>query len=207
MSAQELRDELMTALVAGHETTASQLAWTFTMLAHEPRVLARLVEEIDAGEDDAYLTATINESMRRRAVIPNAEPRLVKERVEIGGVTYEPGVVLVCNAHLVHHDPAVYPDPHEFRPERFLEQPPGTYTFLPFGGGRRRCLGASFAQLEMRIVLRAALRRFELSTPHSRPERARRRSITVSPAHGAVVVLRRRAAEPAAEEDVQAAAA
>jgi cytochrome P450 len=188
MSREEIRDELMTALVAGHETTASELAWAFERLAREPRVLARLHEEIDAGEDDAYLTATIQETLRRRPVLPQAEPRLVKKPVEIGGWRYEPGVVLAANAWLVHHDPDVYPDPFAFRPERFLEKPPGTYTWIPFGGGRRRCLGASFAMLEMKLAIAAALRRFTVA-PAPQLERTRRRAITISPRRGALTVL------------------
>jgi cytochrome P450 len=192
MSPAELRDELVTALVAGHETTASQLAWAFERLAREPAIQARLHEEIDEGADEAYLTATINEIMRHRPVLPNAEPRLVKQPIEIGGVTYPPGVVLIACAYLVHHDPAVYPDPYAFRPERFLDQAPGTYTWIPFGGGRRRCLGASFALLESKLVLRAVLERYELRPADARPEKARRRGITLSPAGGAQVLLRRR---------------
>jgi cytochrome P450 len=192
MSPAELRDELMTALVAGHETTASQLAWAFMLLAREPRVLTRLRVELDAGEDESYLTATINEVMRHRPVLINAEPRLVKQPVRIGGVEYPPGVILIANAYLVHHDPDIYPDPYAFRPERFLERAPGTYTWLPFGGGRRRCLGASFAMLEMKLVLRAVLERCELHPVGERPERARRRSITISPSRGAQVMLRER---------------
>jgi cytochrome P450 len=200
MSPAELRDELVTALVAGHETTASQLAWAFERLAREPSVQARLREEIDDGGDDAYLTATVQEIMRHRPVLPNAEPRLVKRTIEIGGVTYPPGVVLIACAYLLHHNPAVYPDPYAFRPERFLEQEdgreggqaPGTYTWLPFGGGRRRCLGASFALLEMKLVLRAALAHHELRPASARPERVSRRGITISPAQGARVLLRRR---------------
>ena len=161
MSPAELRDELITALVAGHETTASQLAWGFEHLAREPRVVERLYEEISDGEDDAYLTATIHEIMRRRPVLINAEPRLVKKPVRIGGVEYPPGAVLIVSAHLVHHDPAIYPEPFAFRPERFLEseggQAPGTYTWLPFGGGRRRCLGSELcdARDEDRAASRA----------------------------------------------------
>lgn len=192
MSAQELRDELITALVAGHETTASQLAWAFERLAREPAARARLVEEIDAGTGEEYLTATIHEILRCKPVLPNAEPRLVKRSVEIGGVTYPPGVVLIANAYLVHHDPEVYPQPYAFRPERFLEQPPGTYTWIPFGGGRRRCLGASFALLEMKVVLRTVLATCEVQADTPRPERARRRSITVSPDRQARVLLRER---------------
>jgi cytochrome P450 len=192
MTPEELRDELMTALVAGHETTASQLAWAFERLAREPRVLARLHEELDEGEE-SYLAATINEILRLQPVLPNAEPRLVKRPVEIGGVRYPAGVALFANAYLLHHDADVYPDPYAFRPERFLSEQPGTYTWIPFGGGRRRCLGASFALLEMRIVLRAVLQRCELRPVDSRRERTRRRSITISPAAGCRVVLRDRA--------------
>jgi cytochrome P450 len=195
MSPMELRDELMTALVAGHETTASQLAWAFAQLAREPAVQERLAEEIhDEDSDEQYLTATINEILRRRPVLPNAEPRLVKQPIEIGGVRYPPGVILTANAHLLHHDPEIYPDPYAFRPERFLEsqggQAPGTYTWIPFGGGRRRCLGASFALLEMKLVLRAVLQRCELRPTGERPEVARRRGITISPSRGAQVILR-----------------
>jgi hypothetical protein len=192
MSAGELRDELMTALVAGHETTASQLAWGFEQLAREPAVVARLVAEIDAGEGDEYLNATINEILRHRPVLPNAEPRLTKRPITIGGFEYPAGVSLLASAFLVHHDPEIYPEPGAFRPERFLGKSPGTYTWIPFGGGRRRCLGASFALQEMKIVLRATLERFELSPAADRPERTARRSITFSPAGGATVVLRER---------------
>ncbi|HWX86969.1 MAG TPA: cytochrome P450, partial [Solirubrobacteraceae bacterium] len=197
MSPAELRDELVTALVAGHETTASQLAWGFELLAREPLVVERLYRELSAGEDDAYLAATIHEIMRRRPVLINAEPRLVKKPVRIGGVQYPPGAVLIVSAHLVHHDPSVYHDPFAFRPERFLEseggQAPGTYTWLAFGGGRRRCLGASFAMLEMKIVLRAVLEANLLVPVGDGPERPRRRSITISPSRGCEVILRARA--------------
>jgi cytochrome P450 len=196
MSPQELRDELLTALVAGHETTASQLAWAFERLAREPDVVGRLVEEVDAGSADEYLTATVYEILRLRPVLPNAEPRLTKRPVTIGGVEYPPGVALLASAYLVHHDPDIYPEPYAFRPERFLgvsgRAGPNTYTWIPFGGGRRRCLGASFAMQEMKIVLRCALRRFELAPVRQAGERTGRRSITFSPAGGATVVLRER---------------
>jgi hypothetical protein len=209
MTPEELRDELMTALVAGHETTASQLAWGFSRLAREPAVVERLQEELDEGAEDAYLTATINEILRLQPVIPNAEPRLVKQPIEIGGVRYPPGVSLFANAWLLHHDPDIYPDPYAFRPERFLGQQPGTYTWIPFGGGRRRCLGASFALLEMKIVLRAVLEHCRLSPAGSGREATRRRSITISPAGGCRVVLRDRAPgeRPAAQPQPEVAAA
>jgi hypothetical protein len=180
----------MTLLVAGHETTASQLAFTFERLVRTPDVLARLTEEVAHGDGDAYVTATVQESLRRRPVLPNAAPRLVMQAIELGGRRYPEGVCLVPNAYLVHHDPAIYPDPYAFRPERFLEQSPGTYTWIPFGGGRRRCLGAAFATVEMKVVLRAVLER---AAPRvagdGRLELSRRRSITLSPREGAEVVL------------------
>jgi cytochrome P450 len=194
MSAQELRDELMTLLVAGHETTASTLAWAFERLAREPAVRRRLEDEIEAGDGEAYLTATIQETLRRRPVLPNTAPRLVKEPIDVGGWSYPTGVCLVANAYLVHHDPETYPDPYAFRPERFLESPPGTYTWIPFGGGRRRCLGASFAMLEMKIVLPAVLRAYDLQPGGEAHEPARRRNITVRPARGARLRLAKRPA-------------
>ena len=197
MSREELRDELMTLLVAGHETTASQLAWTFERLSREPAVLDRLSEEVAAGDGDAYLTATVQEAMRRRPVIPNAAPRLTVEPVEVGGWSYPAGICLVANAYLVHHDPDVYDEPYAFRPERFLHSPPGTYTWIPFGGGRRRCLGASFAMLEMRVVLREVMRRGGIEPVDGGRERARRRAITISPSRGARTRLRAPAPAPA----------
>jgi cytochrome P450 len=198
MSAQELRDELMTLLIAGHETTASSLAWAFVRLARLPRVLSELVNELETG-GDAYVTATIQETLRRRPVLPNVEPRLVKEPIEVGGWRYPPGACLVPNAYLVHHDPEIYPDPYDFRPERFLDRSPGTYTWIPFGGGRRRCIGASFAMLEMQIVIRTVLARFELDAAGDGVEVARRRNITVRPSRGALAAVRdRRPAEVAA---------
>ncbi len=200
MTPQELRDELMTALVAGHETTASQLAWGFERLAREPEVCSRLTAELDAGDSDEYLTATVHEILRLKPVLPNAEPRLTKRPVEIGGFPYPAGVALLASAYLVHHDPAIYPDPKAFRPERFVGTQPGTYTWIPFGGGRRRCLGASFALVEMKIVLRTVLSHCELAPGTDRPEPTGRRSITFSPKHGATVVLRDRMAAAQREQ-------
>ncbi|HTZ86033.1 MAG TPA: cytochrome P450 [Solirubrobacteraceae bacterium] len=201
----ELRDELVTALVAGHETTASQLAWAFEQIARSTEVQQRLHAELDQGEDDIYLTATIHEIQRRRPVVPNAEPRLVKQPIEIGSVQYPPGVVLFASAYLVHHDPDIYPEPYAFRPERFLEKPPGTYTWIPFGGGRRRCLGASFAQLEMKLVLRAALQRLDLHPASAEPEVSSRRGITFSPSKGGRVILARHTPAPSREPMLAAA--
>jgi len=189
MTDQELRDELMTLLVAGHETTASALAWAFERLSREPSVLARLTGEVrDAGEED-YLLATIQETLRRRPVLPNTAPRMVKQPVTVGGWNYPVGIALVANAYLLHHDSDVYPDPYAFRPERFLDKKPGTYTWIPFGGGRRRCIGMSFAMLEMKIVIRELLRTYELQASGDGPEVARRRNISIRPARGSQVRL------------------
>ena len=209
MSAQELRDELVTALVAGHETTASQLAWAFERLAREPAATRLLAEELDEGDSDAYLTASIQEILRLRPVLAEAEPRVVKQAIEIGGIRYPPGVALLVSAYLVHRDPDIYPQPEAFRPERFLQREedgrirgrsPGTYTWIPFGGGRTRCLGASFAMLEMKVVLSAVLSRCEVQALRAAPERTRRRSITLSPAGQATVVLRDRVSARHAQE-------
>jgi len=198
MSEQELRDELMTLLVAGHETTASSLGWAFAALPRNPAVLRRLTDEIDAGEEDSYLTATIQETLRRRPVLPNVGPRLTMEPVEIGGWLYPAGVCVIPNAYLLHHDSDNYADPYAFRPERFLDDPPGTYTWIPFGGGRRRCLGASFAMEEMKLVLRTVLGTCEVRTGGAGPEVARRRNITVRPGGGARAVLGERLPAPVA---------
>jgi cytochrome P450 len=188
MSEIELRDELMTLLVAGHETTASALAWAFERIARTPRVADRLAEEAESDED-AYVTATIQEALRRRPVIPNAAPRLVKQPVTVGGWDYPTDILLVASAYLVHHDPEIYPDPYEFRPERFLDESPGTYTWIPFGGGRRRCLGASFAQLEMKLVLKAVFAQSTIQPVADGMETPRRRAITISPRAGGTIVL------------------
>jgi cytochrome P450 len=197
MSMEELRDELMTLLVAGHETTASELAWAFERLARAPAVRERLGSEIRSGDGEAYLMATIHETLRHRPVLPNAAPRLVMREVTVGRWTYPPGIALVPDAYAIHHDPEIYPDPYAFRPERFLDRKPGTYTWIPFGGGQRRCLGASFAILEMKTVLRAAFELAELEPAANGVELARRRQITISPGEGAVAELRERAPVPA----------
>jgi cytochrome P450 len=192
MSDQEIHDELMTALVAGHETTASQLAWTFMHLARDPRASARLRAELDSAEADGYLTATIQESLRLRPVLPQVEPRYLRRPATVGGYAYPAGVALIPAPFMLHHDPAIYPEPFVFRPERFLDGAPGTYTWIPFGGGRRRCLGAAFALQEMKIVVAEVMRRFELLPSAPEGERTVRRSITTSPERGAEVILRAR---------------
>jgi len=198
MSDKELRDHLMTLLLAGHETTATALAWTFDLLLRHPAALARLRDSIAAGEDD-YMRATITESLRLRPVVPLAGRRLRKELVA-DGLTLPPGTDVTPAIWLTHTRPDLYPEPLAFRPERFLDNPPETYGWIPYGGGMRRCLGAAFAEFEMRIVLREVLTRCELRKASPAPEQTGRRNITLSPKDGTPVVLeaRHEAREPAA---------
>ena len=195
MSDAELRDELMTLLVAGHETTATSLAWTMERLVRHPGALERLRDEVAAGEDD-YLDAVVKETLRLRPVLPVVVRRLSQD-TELGGRLLPAGVAVAPCIHLVHRRPDVYPEPARFRPERFLEQPAGTYTWIPFGGGVRRCLGASFALFEMKQVLTAMISRVDVSPTAAAPERVIRRAITMSPADGGRVTVRRRVAAPA----------
>jgi cytochrome P450 len=190
MADKELRDELMTLLVAGHETTATALAWALEALARHPRVLARLREEVDGGED-AYLDAVVKETLRLRPVVALVLRRLTAP-MEIGGRTLPAGVSVAPCIYLLHRRPDVYPEPRAFRPERFLDRAPGTYTWIPFGGGVRRCLGASFAQFEMRVVLREVVSRLDLRPGAPRQERRVRRAIFFSPSRGGEVVVRPR---------------
>ncbi len=187
MSDAEIHDELLTLLVAGHETTATALSWAVERLVRHPDKLARLREETIAGED-AYLTATIQETLRLRPVIVIVIRKLT-EAVELGGWELPAGTRVVPSIHLIHRDPKTYPEPERFRPERFLETPPGTYTWIPFGGGVRRCLGAAFAQMEMAIVLRELVARRTIRPVDPAPERSFRRAITETPRHDAEVVL------------------
>jgi cytochrome P450 family 135 len=188
MSDVELRDELMTLLVAGHETTASALAWAVERLVRHPDKLARVREG-----DDEYIDAVCKETLRLRPILALVLRRLT-EPMEIGGRVLPAGVNLAPCIYLVHRRADVYPEPLAFRPERFLEQPAGTYTWIPFGGGVRRCLGASFALFEMRVVLREFVSRLELRSSDPRSERIRRRAITLVPERGGEVVAERRAA-------------
>jgi cytochrome P450 family 135 len=192
MSDRELRDELMTLLVAGHETSATALAWALEALARHPDVLSRLRDEVDAGED-TYLDAVVKEILRLRPVIALVLRRLM-EPMEIGGRLLPAGVNVAPCIYLIHRRPDVYPDPRAFRPERFLEKPPGTYTWIPFGGGVRRCLGASFAQFEIKVVLRELVRRLEIRPARPRPERRVRRAIVFAPERGGELVVARRTA-------------
>ncbi|MGI8331401.1 cytochrome P450 [Actinomadura scrupuli] len=192
----ELRDEMMTIFLAGTETVAGALSWAFLHLSHEPAVCERLLAEIEAGEGDAYLTATVQEVLRVWPSIPQIIAREVMKPIEIGGVRYEPGSFLWASAYLMHHDPAVYPDPDEFRPERWLGTKPGAYSWIPFGGGRIRCLGAEIAILEMKAVLREVLTQCELRPVGPQLEKPRSRVVIVIPRKGARVELRPRSKAP-----------
>jgi len=198
MDDDELRDQLMTLLLAGHETTATALAWTFDLLLRHPAKLERLRESVRSGEDD-YLRATISESLRLRPVVPLAGRRLAVE-LEVDGQTLPPGTDVTPSIWLTHTRADVYPEPFAFKPERFLDEPPDTYSWIPFGGGVRRCLGAQFAEFEMRIALREILTRCDLHTTRAAPERVGRRNITLSPRDGTPVVVtaRNSAREPLA---------
>jgi cytochrome P450 len=200
----QLRDELLTLISAGHETTATAIAWGVDLLVHHGGVLQRTCAAAAAG-DDAYLDALAKEILRIRPTVPVTAARHVLERFEIGSWSIGPENVILVNAHALHRDPAVYPDPDAFRPERFLENPPDGYSFLPFGGGVHRCLGAALALQEMKIVLRAIVTRFDLAPAEPEPAQAQRRGVTLAPRHGARVrVLRERAAVAAPAEPVLA---
>jgi cytochrome P450 family 135 len=187
----ELRDELVTLLVAGHETTATALSWAVERLRRHPEVLARAVEDAKSG-DGSYLDAVCKETLRLRPVIPLVVRRL-KEPMTIGDWELPEGTDVAPGIFLVHERPDVYPDPHAFRPERFLDTKPGTYTWLPFGGGIRRCLGASFALFEMQAVLGEVLRSVELLPATDGGEPTGRRAIVLTPSRGAEALLSRAA--------------
>ncbi len=185
MTDRELRDELMTLLVAGHETTATGLSWAVELLARHPTELERL-EAAVAGGDGAYLEAVIKETLRLRPVIALVLRKLV-EPMEIGGRLLPAGASVAPSIHLVHRRPEIYPEPEQFRPERFLDRPAGTYTWIPFGGGVRRCLGGAFAEFEMSVVLRELVARRSLRPAGREPEHPVRSTITNVPSRGAEV--------------------
>jgi cytochrome P450 family 135 len=190
MSDVELRDQLLTLLLAGHETTATALAWTFDLLLHTPPAHERLLAELEQGGDE-YLDAVATEALRVRPVVPMTG-RLLRERTTLAGYDLEPGTIVLAAIYMAHTNPDTYPDPFAFRPERFLGDGPDTYAWIPFGGGTRRCIGASFAQLEMRVALRTVLGLVGLAPAGDRPEPMARRNVTLSPPGGTRVVATRR---------------
>ncbi|MEA2170495.1 MAG: cytochrome family [Solirubrobacteraceae bacterium] len=182
MSDREIRDQLVTLLLAGHETTATALAWTFDLLLRHPAVLERLTAAVDAGED-AYVRATVSEALRLRPVVPLAGRRLTVP-LETPDLSLPAGTDVTPAIWLTHTREDIYPEPYAFRPERFLDGGPPSYAWIPFGGGVRRCLGAAFAELEMRVVLTAVLRARVLRPASPSAERVARRNVTFSPAGG-----------------------
>jgi cytochrome P450 len=187
LSDTEVRDELVTLLLAGHETTATGLAWTFDLLLHSPAVHARALHA-----DDAYLDAVVKESLRIRPVIPGVGRVVRGEPFRLNGYVIPAGVEINPSIRMIHRRESLYPGAGSFRPERFLgPDPPDTYTWIPFGGGTRRCLGASFAQMEMRIVLRRVLERASLRPADPRLDKIQFRAITLVPRNGVRVVLDR----------------
>jgi cytochrome P450 len=189
MDDKELRDELLTLVLAGHETTANSLSWAWERLTRNPEPHAALVEAVrrDEGAEER-VEATITETMRNRPVVP-----IIGRRVQVpwrlGDYGVEPGTAIAMSILLVHHREDVYPDPFSFRPERWLGRKPGTYDWIPFGGGIRRCLGAALAMAEQRVVLTTMARRLDLVADRPAPERAMHRNVTMIPSRGARVVI------------------
>ena len=187
----ELRDELITLLLAGHETTATSIGWAFERLLRTPRALDRLTREIETGETEAYLDAVVKETLRVRPVVSEVF-RAPTEPTELGGYLFPAGAQLSASIFLVQYDPELYPpDPDVFRPERFLDGAPEPYTWIPFGGGVRRCLGAAFATLEMKIVISRILARTTLRASRQRSERTRFRGVTLLPSRGGEAIVER----------------
>jgi cytochrome P450 family 135 len=188
LTRQELRDELVTVLGAGHETTATAVAWAFERLLRTPRVLDRLILSLPEG--DAYLDATVKETLRMRPVVTDVGRRLTRE-IELADYRIPAGTLVMPAITAIHFRADLYPEPDEFRPERFLGRAPEPYTWIPFGGGVRRCIGASFAQFEMRVIMRTILERAQLRAVSPRSERSKLRNVTAAPAHGCRVELER----------------
>ena len=187
----QIGDDLMSVILAGHETTASQLAWAFQLLAHHPATSARLVNSLDNGED-RYLAATVQEVLRHRPVFLFTIPRVVNAPFEIAGRTFDPPAHLMGCIHLMQHDPAVFKDPERFLPERFLAAEPPPEIWMPWGGGRKRCPGHHLAVLEMQLVLKAVLSELQVLPVSNRVETARWRSVIVTPGQGGRIMLRKR---------------
>jgi len=195
MDDRELRDEMVTVLGAGHETTATGLAWAVERLAHNPAVLAKLRDSLAADEED-YLAATVRETLRARPVIVDVGRKLTAPAT-IGGHELPRGTFVLAAIAALHYREDTFPAPEQFRPERFLEAKPDNYAWIPFGGGIRRCIGAAFAEYEMRTILREFVERADLRPADPKPERVKIRNITLVPAKGGRVVLERPLTYPA----------
>ena len=198
MTDEELRDELMTLLMAGHETTASALTWALYWVYHLPEVHDKLLHELNPLGNDAhpyeiaklpYLTAVCQETLRIYPVAITAFFRIPKEPFQVMGYEFEAGTGLIPCIYLTHHREDIYPEPKRFRPERFLERQFSQYEYLPFGGGNRRCIGLAFAQFEMKLVLATIVSRFQLALVDRRPVKPVRRGLTVAPPGGMRMVV------------------
>jgi cytochrome P450 len=186
----ELRDELMTLLVAGHETTATALTWALYWVHRLPEVKAKLLDELSGLGPDPdpaemfklpYLTAVCNETLRIYPVALLSFPRRVETPTELMGQPLQPGTILMACIYLLHHRPDLYPNPEQFRPERFLERQYSPYEFMPFGGGSRRCVGAALAQYELKLALGTILLNSQLALTTNQPIKPQRRGITLGP--------------------------
>jgi cytochrome P450 len=201
MTAGEIRDQLFTMLIAGHETTAVSLAWAVYWMLREPASLARLRAELAQNEGAPpettlrlpYLSAFVRETLRIEPVVTDV-PRICRKPFELGSWTVPAGELVTVNIAALHADPAIYPEPERFRPERFLERKFHAGEFVPFGGGHRRCLGAAFAEAELAVAVSTIARDWDLMLADREPERSVRRNVTMGPARGVrVKVARRRA--------------
>jgi cytochrome P450 len=188
----ELRDELLTLVLAGHETTANSLAWIWERLVRTPDAYDALREAVRGGQNaEEMIEATINEGMRSRPVIPMIGRR-VTVPWRLGEYAVEADTPVAMSILLLHHREDLYPEPFAFKPERWIGRKPGTYEWIPFGGGIRRCLGASLAMAEQRVVLDAMVRRLDIEADDHEPEHAVHRNVTMIPSRGARVVIRQR---------------
>jgi len=192
MGRQEIADELLTLFGAGHETTANTLAWAVERLRRNPAALDRIVAEVDAGGPTPFLEATILEVQRTRPVITDVGRRVIAESMTLGGWTLPRGHQVIVAIDLVHEDESAFPNAHRFDPDRFLNAPADSYSWIPFGGGTRRCIGAAFANQEMVVVLRTLLRDYELSTTYAPDEKWLSRGVSWSPADGGRAIVHRR---------------
>lgn len=191
MSEREIMDQLVTMMIAGHETTASTLAWAVERLTRNPRVLDKLTASIRAGETE-YLNAVFDETLRARPTVSLAVRSVQKESYVLGGYELPRETRIGCNPALTHYDPNLFADPNEFRPERFLEERPSNYAYIPFGGGVRRCIGAAFARMEFNTVMTQMLNRFDFETTDAKSENWGFRSITFAPGDEGLVTLKPR---------------
>jgi cytochrome P450 len=197
MSDEELRDELVTLLIAGHETTATSIAWALYWIHRHTEVQEKLLQELDTLGDNPdpnvvlrlpYLNAVCSETLRLYPVATLALNRVVKSPLEIMGYKFEPGTLLVPCIYLTHHREDIYPEPKQFKPERFLDRQYAPYEYLPFGGGNRRCIGLAFALFEMKIVLATLLSHWQMELPDSKPVLPVRKGALLGPSQGVRMV-------------------